>query len=400
MTPIADHELQRLLTSLESDRVERKSSASDSNDLRKVICAFANDLPNHREPGVLFVGVHDDGRCADLEIDDELLTGLANLRDDGAITPFPAMRVEKRVLDGCEMAVVIVEPSAAPPIRVRGRIWVRVGPRRATASPEDERRLNEKRRAGDQPYDLHPVSGASLSDLDLEVFRNELLPGAVASDVVDENRRSTAQQLASLRLVTTQENPTPTVLGILSLGKQPRDWIPGAYVQFLRIDGTSLADPIKDAKDLDAPIGTVLRRVDEVLQAHVAVAVDISDGSIETRRPDYPLAALQQLVRNAVLHRSYEGTNAPVRITWFTDRIEIQNPGGPYGQVTAANFGQPGITDYRNPHLAEILKHLGFVQRFGVGIQIARRELEKNGNPAPEFAVETSHVLATVRRSK
>jgi ATP-dependent DNA helicase RecG len=85
-------------------------------------------------------------------------------------------------------------------------------------------------------------------------------------------------------------------------------------------------------------------------------------------------------------------------MTWFTDRIEIQNPGGPFGQVNRQNFAQPGITDYRNPHLAEAMKNLGYVQRFGVGIPLARRELEKNGNPPPEFIVEDAHVLVIVRR--
>ena len=109
-------------------------------------------------------------------------------------------------------------------------------------------------------------------------------------------------------------------------------------------------------------------------------------------------AALQQLVRNAVMHRDYETSNAPVRLTWFDDRIEIQNPGGPYGQVTRDNFGQPGITDYRNPNVAEAMRNLGFVQRFGVGIEIARSTLRENGNPPPEYSVQDTHVLVTVRK--
>lgn len=98
-----------------------------------------------------------------------------------------------------------------------------------------------------------------------------------------------------------------------------------------------------------------------------------------------------------MLHRTYEGTNAPVRITWFSDRIEIQSPGGPFGQVNRENFGTAGVTDYRNPHLAEAMKNLGYVQRFGMGIPLARNELEKNGNPPPEFVVEDAHVLVLVR---
>ena len=68
------------------------------------------------------------------------------------------------------------------------------------------------------------------------------------------------------------------------------------------------------------------------------------------------------------------------------------------GRCPGENFGQPGVTDYRNPHLAEAMKVLGYVQRFGVGIQIARTELMKNGNPMPEFTVEPTHVLVTIRR--
>ncbi len=98
------------------------------------------------------------------------------------------------------------------------------------------------------------------------------------------------------------------------------------------------------------------------------------------------------------MHRTYEGTNAPVRVYWFDNRIEIHNPGGPYGAVTAENFGQPGVTDYRNPHIAEAMKVLGFVQRFGVGIATAQAELRKNGNPPAEFQVQPSAILATVRK--
>ena len=92
----------------------------------------------------------------------------------------------------------------------------------------------------------------------------------------------------------------------------------------------------------------------------------------ERRTSHYPKAVLQQLIRNAVLHRTYEATNAPIKVYWFDDRIEIHSPGGPFGTVTEKNFGTPGITDYRNPNIADALKVLGFVQRFGVGIATAR----------------------------
>ncbi|MDY6803795.1 MAG: ATP-binding protein [Cyanobacteriota bacterium] len=391
-----DRELETLLNNIESDRVERKASISDRNAIRQTICAFANDLPNHQKPGVVFIGVKDNGSCADLPVTDELLRTLSDMRSDGNILPFPSIVVQKRTIGGCELAIIIVQPSEAPPVRFNGRTWVRVGPRRATATPEEERRLNEKRRSKDLPFDVRSLPSATLDDLDLELFRRVYLPSSLTMEVIEENQRTTEQQLASMRLTTVLGELT--VLGVLVLANDPRQFVPGAYIQFLRIEGTELIDPIKDQKEISGPLPDLLRMLDETFQAHISVASDLTAQPVEIRQPDYPIVALQQLARNAVMHRTYEGTNAPTRIYWFSDRVEIHNPGGPFGQVNRQNFGQPGITDYRNPHIAEAMKNLGYVQKFGAGISLARAQLQKNGNPPPEFVVEDAFMLVTIRK--
>jgi ATP-dependent DNA helicase RecG len=393
-----DHELEVLLNDIESDRVERKPSIYDKDKIAQVICSFANDLPNHRQPGVIFIGVRDDGSCVNLDVSDALLRELADIRSDGNIQPFPVMLVQKKTLRRCELAVVIVDPADAPPVRYKGRVYVRVGPTTRVATAEEERRLTEKRRARDLPFDIQPVSSATLDDLDLDLFSRTYLPSALPPEVLEQNTRPIEQQLTSMRFATVDPQPKPTSLGILVVGNDPRQFFPGAYIQFLRIDGSDLTDPIKDQKEISGPLPDLLRMLDQLLQVHVSVASDLSSHPVEIRHPDYPLIALYQLSSNAVMHRTYEGTNAPVRLTWFNDRIEIQNPGGPFGQVNRENFGQPGITDYRNPHLADAMKNLGYVQRFGIGIQLARKELAKNGNPPPEFFPEDAHVLVIVRR--
>jgi ATP-dependent DNA helicase RecG len=97
---MTDAELESLLADIESDRSERKESVSDGDRIREAICAFANDMPNHNAPGVLFIGVRDDGACANLPITDVLLQSLAGMRSDGNIVPFPTMSVQKRYLNG------------------------------------------------------------------------------------------------------------------------------------------------------------------------------------------------------------------------------------------------------------------------------------------------------------
>jgi ATP-dependent DNA helicase RecG len=401
MTRLTDNELEALLDDLESDRAERKEAwAGDAPEKGpQAICAFANDLPNHRQPGVLFIGVDDKGIPKKIAVTDQMLLTLADLKSSGNILPPPTMTVEKRALKGSEVAVVTVWPADAPPVRFKGRIWIRTGPRRGIASAQDERILNEKRRHRDLHFEAHPVSPCTLGDLSRATFENDYLPNAVAADVLAANARSYEQRLASCGMIASVDYPIPTVLGLLCIGTSPRTWIPGSYIQFLRIHGTKLSDPIADELEISGTISDILRRLDEKLTAHITTSVNFTSQDKEVRFSPYPLVALQQLARNAVMHRTYEDTNAPVRVYWFDDRIEISNPGGPYGSINAKNFGQPGRADYRNPQLASAFKVLGYAQRFGAGILIAREALEKNGNPTLEFQIEDNFIAAIIRKA-
>ena len=164
-------------------------------------------------------------------------------------------------------------------------------------------------------------------------------------------------------MIVSVNEQVATVLGMLALGKSPQDYLPGAYVQFLRINGSELSDEILDSEGIRGAVPDLLRRLDDKLIAHNRITVNFTTSVLEQRSELYPIPALQQITRNAVMHRTYEASNAPVRVSWFNDRIEILSPGGAYGIVTAANFGQPGLTDYRNPNLAEAMRTLGYVQR-------------------------------------
>lgn len=389
----SDADLEALMSDLESDRVERKEPAVEDQKIRRNICAFANDLPGHQQPGVLFIGVRDDGSCASLPITDRLLTRLSNIHGEGLILPLPSLTVQRRTLKNCEVAVVVVTPAATTPVRYRGRVWVRVGPSLRQASAEDERLLAERRRAADPSFDMRPAPGAGLSDLDLDSLRRGYLSTAIAPDVLAANTRPLDLQLRSLRLL---RDGRPTWGAVLAFGQDVRAWIPGAYVQFLRIAGSELTDSIQDQKQITGQLADVLRRLDELVSLNIQVRTQVAGASRERRQPDYPTDALRQLTRNAVMHRSYEGTNTPVRIHWFSDRVEIVSPGGLFGRVTQESFWK-GETDYRNPLVAEIMYNLGFAQRFGLGLQLAQESLKRNGNPEPEAAFNPSLVTLTLR---
>lgn len=393
--PLSDAELEQL-AGAEGDRSEFKESLADREKIKRAICAFANDLADYRAPGVIFVGLREDGSCVGLPITEELERSAAAFRSDGSLLPMPSMLVRRKCIRGCDVLVIEVEPASAPPLRLSGVVWVRSGSTNQRATPQEERRLVERVRWTELPFDLRPAPGATLSELDMSLFERVYLPEAVAPEVLEANDRPRQQQLSALRLAMM--DGTPTHAGLLVLGKDLRRWIPGAYVQFVRIDGAELADSILDQKIIDGPLPDLMRRLDEVLELNVRTPTEIAGRATEVRTPDYPIEALRQLARNAVMHRSYEGTNAPVLIYWFADRIEIHSPGGPYGRVNGANFGSPGVTDYRNPQLAEAMRVLNYVQRFGAGFSIVRRELARNNNPPLEHQVESAHVMVRVRR--
>lgn len=391
-----DAQLEAMMTDLESDGVERKQSFQGDapKKVREAVCAFANDLAGHGAPGVVLIGVHDNGTIMPgFVVSDELLLSLASIKTDGNIVPPPSLFVEKRLLQGGEVAVVTVVPCDTPPVRYQGRIHVRWGPRRGLATAQDERILNERRRHHDRPFDVQPVRDADLTELDRLRFEQEYLPASVARDVLDANERSYEQKLAATKMVLGEEDTTPTTLGLLVIGKSPSDWLPGAYTQFLRLAGDDLTAQVVDDEPIHGTVADQIRRLEEKLVAHNLRGVRFRDVATEERGETYPMDALRQLVRNAYMHRSYEATNTPIRVYWFDDRIEIHNPGGPFGSVTPENFGQPGITDYRNPNLAEALRALGYVQRFGAGIAIARKALGQR----LQFEVQAGVVAAIIQ---
>src|SRR5262249_18744409 len=154
---------------------------------------------------------------------------LGAIRSDGNILPPPTMVVRKIRAGDADVAVVEVQPSTSPPVRYRGRVWIRVGPSCVVvATADEERRLNEKRRPADTPSDARPLTGATLDDLDLTLFERIYLPTALPPDMVAENGRTTEQRLMALRFVAPDR--TPTAAGVILLGTDPLGYLPGSYI--------------------------------------------------------------------------------------------------------------------------------------------------------------------------
>ena len=395
---LSSEELQNILSDIESDRIEKTVSTDKTSKFGEAICAFANDFPNHGLPGYLLIGVDDNGVTSGLQVTDKLLQKLAALRSDGNIQPLPALTVQKYVLpdNQGEIALVEVFPSDLPPVRYKGRVWIRVGPRRAIANEMEERLLSEKRQI--RYFDALPCMKSSLNDLNLNLFKNNYLLNAVSPEIIEENQRTIEEQLSSLRFYDLNRD-CPTYAGLLLFGKDVNYWLTGAYVQFLKIAGTQLSDYVEFEQVVSGDLASIINGLDSLIKLNNHHKPVFKSLLVEEQQSLYPSLAIREILLNAVMHRQYD-SSAPIRFYWMTDHIEIQSPGGLYGIVTPEDFRLLRKNDYRNPTLAEAMKTLGYVNKFGLGLRRAQDALKRNGNPPAEFLFDSTYMLVTIRTNQ
>ena len=381
---LAKEELVELIQDIESSRAERTVSVNDTDKFCEAVCAFANDMPDSKQNGYLLVGVHDDGRLSGLKATDSLLKNLAAIRSDGNVLPIPVMNVETFHLPEGDVVVVEVAPAVLPPVRYRGRTWIRVGPRRAIATPEEEDLLIERRRAKFPTFDSMPCPQARLDDLDLELFKHGFLPKAFDEGTLASETCTIERQLEALCFYST-EYGCPTNAGIILFGKNPLRFLPGDYIQFVQFAGKDRASDIVNQQMFRGCLLNVLPEVDTFVKTAIAKNRPVPVTILRERAVyDYPKWPIRELMMNAIMHRDYRSTG-PTMFYQYADRIELLNSGGLYGRVNRENF--PDENDYRNPIIADAMRTLGYVNRFGRGIGRVHIELDANGNGEPLFDV-------------
>jgi ATP-dependent DNA helicase RecG len=294
------------------------------------------------------------------------------------------MSVERMEFPDGDLLVAEVSPSLLPPVRYRGRVFVRIGPRRDIASEAEERILTERRTAYMATFDATPCLGATLEDLNVEYIRNEYLPSVVTPEVLADDKRDIKEQLASVRLYD-RTHDCPTYAALLLFGKNPRYYLPGAYVQFVRFSGKAIGGEVLNEKRFQGPLFQLLPALESFVNDAIITQRPVSVSLFREKTVfNYPNSALRELVMNAIMHRDYQ-SNMPIRLYQFDDHIEMMNAGGLYGEARPENF--PNVNDYRNPIIAEAMKEMKYVNMFNQGIRRVQDMLLDNGNKEAVFDV-------------
>ena len=306
-------ELQKIIAIDEGFRIELTTSTGNMDKFQETICAFANDMPGSGKKGYLLIGVHDNGKISGMKVDDALMKRISGIRSDGNILPLPVMTTEKVQTDEGDVLVVEVTPSFDTPVRYRGRTFIRIGPRRDIASAEEERILAEHCAASLPTYDTRPCLEATIDDIDTDTIFKEYLPKAIDAETLATDKRPFKEQLASLRLFNMQWD-CPSYAALIMFGKNPRYFMPGAYIQFVRFKGATNGGEILNERRFEGCLYKILPLLENFIRDGIVTKRPVPISILREKDvQNYPYKVLRELMMNAVMHRDYQA-NMPTRL--------------------------------------------------------------------------------------
>jgi ATP-dependent DNA helicase RecG len=235
--------------------------------------------------------------------------------------------------------------------------------------------------------ELRPVPegiGANLNDAGLKLFLSKIR-------VLKPNFANLSDEDV-LNLCGLFKDGRPTLAGIMLFGLYPQANFPGFGITAVVVPGYEMGNVAQDGarftdnKRIDGTIVELLDGAMAFVNRNIKIRTIVNEKGKRADKPEYPLKAIREVMLNALIHRDYSRhtESSPVRILFFTNRLEVENPGGLYGRGTIDNLGKTGA-DTRNPAIASALETLIDTENRFSGIPTIRYEMEAAGLPEPKF---------------
>jgi ATP-dependent DNA helicase RecG len=222
----------------------------------------------------------------------------------------------------------------------------------------------------DEPIS-HLLSPAALEEL------RRLLQEARAPE--EMLRLEEADPLRSLGVVASDGRLH--LAGLLLAGRDEavRAHVPFARWRFLRMTSETDYDQVEEG---NGALPLALKRLRELVAANNPI-VTIKGWLVQPEFPRYPTLALRELLLNALVHRDYT-IPGEVILKLYPDRLELMNPGGFVGGVTAENILHHGSSP-RYPTLFQALARMRLANAANLGVPRVFRDLLVEGKEPPHY---------------
>jgi ATP-dependent DNA helicase RecG len=394
---------------VESERLEFKRGWNPEAVLHTV-CAFANDFHN-LDGGYIFVGIEED-------------RGRPVLPPVG-LSPEQLDAIQKEILN---MGFSKIQPAYHPivaPYEMEGRhvlvIWAPGGQNRPYKAADTLARGNQswsyyirktsstvKARGDDErelltlaariPFDDRQNQQASLADLKLSLIQAHL--SDIGSQLVEEAAGMDFERLCRQMHIVggAPERPLPLNVGLMFFNEDPSRFFPQTQIDVVQFPESPGADVFSE-QIFGGPLSRMVREAlshvrSTVLRESVVKRPDRAEAD---RFFNYPYAAVEEALVNAVYHRDYQ-LREPIEVRVLPDSLVITSYPGPDQSISmdALASGSFHARRYRNRRIGEFFKELELTEGRGTGVPKMRRAMRENGSPDPLFETDENRTYFTV----
>lgn len=372
-------QLRELINGGEGPRLELKRDGVRADSLAREMSGMLNF-----EGGWILLGVEDDGTVSGLArsasaVEEWVMNVADNNMNPRVIPSWSAVEIDGRTVGVIELES---DGPSKPHKAGSGRSWLsymRLGSTTRAATIDEERRLYQA--SGSLDYDVLPVPGASVADLDLYRLRNYMtvVLGRDAPGLDDID--SWARLLGHVDMLRPLGGAMlATVSGLLLFGKSPKRRLPASGITATAYPGLVRDYDTVEEADIRGPLVSTLDPVDGSLvnKGVIDNALDFVmrnvgqsawlEGGIRVNVKHVPREAVREALVNAVAHRDYTYAGMDIEVSTYADRVEVISPGRLPNGVTVEGMVD-GQRASRNELLKDVLRDYGYVEYRGLGVR-------------------------------
>mgnify|MGYP000949467958 FL=1 len=382
-------EIKKIIQNGENSYIEFKEEEIKAKELAEEIVAFSNS-----EGGMILIGVDDEGSIKGVK-DDKIEETVMNICRNNCI-PHIIPLYESIEVEGKRIAVITVPKGLNKPYYTADhKYYIRVGTTKRIASKEELLRLFEA--SGSLHFDISPVEGTSIKDLNIDIIRDYFMKYNTF-DLFEEPEESVERILVNADILKEADGrKLCTVGGLLVFGKNPEKYLPQNGVSFAHFKGNEITDELIDKKIITGRIQDIAEQLMVVIKNNMLIP-SVINGLKREDKEEYPMVVMREAIVNSLVHRNYSISGSKIRVLMYDDRIEFRSPGRLPNTVTIEKM-KIGVSYARNPFLVKYMENMRYIDQLGRGIPMILKKMKEAGAKEPLLMEQGEEFVLTIYKA-